>query len=213
MLPIIRTVIFRKIDDVEIDENLIMRETTMRRNIKENIFTVGISAILLMIFAVQGNPAPVFQEKKDSLEARLQRLEDKEEILLLLRNYGQFLDKRDFVSFSRLFSEKGGEWIGGMGKAKGSAAIRKLMEDTLGTNTEKAGPPNYHVFTNEMIVVKGNQANALSKWIFVVQGDGAKPQMMYLGHYEDSLVREDGRWKFLRRTVYADIPTDSQMSR
>lgn len=185
----------------------------MRRNLKSYIFTVGISAILLVIFAVQRNPATAFPEKEDSLEFRLQRLEDKEGILLLLKSYGQFLDKRDFIAFSKLFSEKDGEWIGGMGKAKGSAAIRKLMENTIGANTDKASLPNYHIFTNEMIVVKGNQANALSKWIFVVQGDGSKPQMMYLGHYEDSFVKEDGRWKFLRRTVYADIPTDRQMSR
>ena len=178
-----------------------------------NVFT-GISlAVLLLTWAIPGKMEAATQGKGVSLESRLQQLEDKEEIRLLLKRYGQFLDSRDFVSFSKLFSEKNGEWIGGMGKAKGSADIRKLMENSIGTNTGKASPPNYHIFTNEMIAVKGDQANALSKWIFIVQADGSKPQMIYLGHYEDSLLREDGQWKFLRRTVYADIPIDSQMKR
>ena len=99
-----------------------------------------------------------------------------------------------------------------MGKAKGPQAIRKLMEDTIGKNTEKIRAPNFHLFTNEIIHVNGNQADATTKWIFVVQGEANRPQALYLGHYEDSLVRENGRWKFLRRVVFADIPADNAIS-
>ena len=152
-------------------------------------------------------------QRRESLESRLQALEDREEIRQLLLDYGRFLDQRDFASFSRLFAEKGGEWIGGMGKAKGPQAIRKLMEDTIGGNTEKISMPNFHLFTNEIIHVSGNQANATTKWMFVVQGQANNPQPLYLGHYEDSLVRENGRWKFLRRTVHADIPSDNTLSK
>lgn len=185
----------------------------MKINSNINVFTSLSLVVLLLILAIPGNMKAETPEKKMSMESRLRQLEDKEEIRLLLKRYGQFLDSRDFGSFSKLFSEKDGEWIGGMGKAKGSAAIRKLMENSIGANTKKVTPPNYHIFTNEMIAVKENEANALSKWIFVVQADETKPQMMFVGHYEDSLVREDGQWKFLRRTVYADIPTDNQMNR
>jgi len=34
-----------------------------------------------------------------------------------------------------------------------------------------------------------------------------------LGHYEDSLVHAQGRWKFLKRAVYSDIPADDSLSR
>ena len=101
-------------------------------------------------------------------------------------------DRRDFASFAQLFAEKNGEWIGGMGKAQGSQAIRKLMEDTIGKSTGKAGTPDFHLFTDETIQVDGDHADATTKWIFVVQGDGGRPQPLYLGHYEDTMVRKDG---------------------
>ena len=148
-------------------------------------------------------------QKRGSVEARLRQLEDREEIRQLLMDYGRYLDQRDFAAFSQLFAEKDGEWIGGMGKAKSPLSIRKLMEDTIGKDTNKAiVAPNYHLFTNEIIQVNGDKAKATTKWIFVVQGDGARPQMFYLGHYEDSLVRENGRWKFFQRVVHGDIPAD-----
>jgi hypothetical protein len=67
-----------------------------------------------------------------SLESRLKRLEDREEIRGLLMDYGRFLDRRDFKSFSELFAAAEGEWVGGFGSAKGSKAICELMERTIG---------------------------------------------------------------------------------
>jgi hypothetical protein len=152
-------------------------------------------------------------EKREALESRLQKLEDREEIRQLLKDYGRFLDQRDFASFSQLFAEKEGEWIGGMGQAKSPEAIRKLMEDTIGKSTGKEVPPNYHLFMNDSIHINGNQADALTKWMFVVQGEKGGPQPLYLGHYEDTFIRENGRWKFLKRIVHTDIPTDKALSK
>lgn len=146
----------------------------------------------------------------DSVADRLRRLEDAEEIRLLLHSYGRFLDARDFASFSGLFAEREGEWIGGMGRAKGRAAILKLMEDSIGTGTP--GAPNRHVFSNEMISIDGDRAAAVSTWMFLVQAE-SRPQMVYVGRYEDLLVREQGRWRFLRRTVHAEIPPDAVAER
>jgi hypothetical protein len=146
------------------------------------------------------------------LTARIQILEDREEIRQVLKNYGRFLDQRDFASFSQLFAEKEGEWNGGFGKAKGALAIRKLMEDTIGNNPDKQAPPSYHLFLNDIIHVNGNQADAITKWMFMVQGEKGGPQPFYLGHYDDTFIRENGRWKFLKRIVHTDIPTDKTLS-
>jgi hypothetical protein len=178
---------------------------------------LSITGVIALVLA--GNPASDFayadsKEKPDTMDARLQRLEAREEIRLLLMDYGRFLDQRDFESFSQLFAEKKGEWIGGMGKATGPHAIRKLMEDTIGKNTNQAvSAPNCHLFTNEVIHVNGDTARATTKWIFAVQGEAGRPQLFYIGHYEDSIVREKGRWKFLRRVVYGDIPADNPLER
>jgi len=177
------------------------------------LFAASVTGIILIGGVMSSRTNEATAQKRESLESRLQKLEDREEIRQLLKDYGRFLDQRDFASFSQLFAEKDGEWIGGMGKAKGPQAIRKLMEDTIGKNTEKISAPNFHLFTNEIIHVNGDQAAATTKWIFVVQSQTNTPQPLYLGHYEDSLIRENGRWKFLRRTVYADIPGDSTLSK
>jgi hypothetical protein len=174
--------------------------------------TLFLILFALILSTIPGCITAADDTKGESLAARIQKLEDREEIRQLLKDYGRFLDQKDFASLSRLFAEKEGEWIGGMGKAKGSQAIRKLMEDAIGKITDKDAPPNYHLFTNDIIHVKGNQADATTKWMFVVQGEKGGPQPYYLGHYEDAFIRENGRWKFLKRVVYADLPTDKALS-
>ncbi|MBN1831876.1 MAG: nuclear transport factor 2 family protein [Deltaproteobacteria bacterium] len=175
------------------------------------LFVLGIAAILTAgtgpfpAWAEQG----AFMSKHEDLESRVKELEDHEEIRQLLMDYGRFLDQRDFRAFSELFAETDGEWIGGMGRAKGSKAIRELMESTIGRDTSIT--QSCHLFTNETIQVNGDQATALTKWIFVVPGESNRPQLFFLGHYEDSMIRENGRWKFLRRVVRADIPRDDQI--
>jgi hypothetical protein len=141
----------------------------------------------------------------DTTETRLRKLEDREAIRRLLVDYGKLLDQRNFDAFSQLFAEKEGEWVGGMGKAKGPQAIRKLMEDSIGT---KPNNSNFHVFTNEIIDLDGDRATATTKWMFMVRGDGNRPQPFYLGHYEDTFIRENGKWKFLRRVAHTDIPAE-----
>jgi hypothetical protein len=145
------------------------------------------------------------------LEKRLQRLEDREEIRQLLINYGRYLDQGDFAAFSKLFSENDGEWIGGMGKAKGPQAIRKLMEESIGIMAARKNA-SFHLFADETIHLAGDRATATTKWIFVVQEEANRPQPVLMGHYEDDLVRENGSWRFQRRVVHSDIPTDADLA-
>lgn len=181
---------------------------------------IPISYLLVLVIAVVLGvsiiPLQVRGEKKEvlsnttNMEARLKKLEDREEIRQLIMDYGRFLDQRDFKSFSELFAKTDGEWIGGMGKAKGSQAIRELMESTIGKDTSMN--KSVHLFTNEMIQIDGDQASAVTKWIFVVTGESNRPQLFFVGNYEDTMIRENGCWKFLRRTVHADIPTDDKIN-
>jgi len=133
-----------------------------------------------------------------SIAARLQRLEDIEEIRTLLIDYGRHLDSRDLVAYSRLFA-KDGEWVGGFGSAKGPAGILEFMQKNLGTGPNRNG--NFHIMSNFEIDVKGDTATARSRWTFIVPGADGKPTISQAGRYEDLLVREDGRWKFKKRTA------------
>lgn len=142
------------------------------------------------------------QTKNPSLESRIQRLEDVQEIQRVLTDYGRFLDARDFASYSHLFA-KDGEWVGGFGTVKGPAAIQAFMEKNIpGPNTAH----NYHVLSNFEIDAHGDTATAWSRWAFIVPGPDKKPAMAQGGRYEDLLIREDGHWKFKRRTALNDLP-------
>ena len=84
-------------------------------------------ASLLLLLALL--PLAAQQDNK-SLAARVQRLEDIEEIRTVLLDYGRFLDSRDFAAYSRLFA-KDGEWVGGFGTVQGPAAIQAFMEKNI----------------------------------------------------------------------------------
>jgi len=138
-----------------------------------------------------------------ALSARLQHLEDMEEIRTLLLDYGRFLDSRDLPAYSRLFA-KDGEWVGGFGSARGPAGIQAFMEKNLGTGPNRGN--TYHILSNFVIDVKGDTATAWSRWTFITPGADGKPVISQAGRYDDTLVREDGHWKFKRRVASNDIP-------
>lgn len=160
-------------------------------------------AVSLLLSAATA--AQTTEPKARSLEARIQRLEDTQEIRDLLTSYGRLLDAHDLAGYSQLFA-KNGEWVGGFGSAKGPAAIQALMEKNLGATPKGIPGSTYHLLTNFMIKVNGDRATAWSRWSFTVTGADKKPSILYGGHYDDTLIREDGHWKFLRRVAVNDIP-------
>jgi uncharacterized protein (TIGR02246 family) len=160
-------------------------------------------AALLLMTAVLTAQAPRAGQSDASIGARLQRLEDIEEIRTLLLDYGRFLDSRDLTAYSRLFA-KDGEWVGGFGSAKGPAEILAFMQKNLGTGPNRNN--SFHILSNFEIDVKGDTASAWSRWTFIVPAPDGKPVISQSGRYDDTLVREEGRWRFKRRTASNDIP-------
>jgi ketosteroid isomerase-like protein len=155
-------------------------------------------------FLLLASTAPqVAAQSKPSVEARLQRFEDKEEITQVLLDYGRYLDSRDFAGYSSLFA-KDGEWVGGFGQVQGPAAIKAFMEKNMaGPNTQK----NYHLLSNFVIAVNGDTATAWSRWAFVVPSAQGGALISQAGRYDDTLIRENGRWKFKKRTAGNDTGT------
>ena len=54
--------------------------------------------------------------------------------------------------------------------------------------------------------VDGDRATASSLWMHVRRGEDDHPLLPTLGGYTDELIREDGRWRFLSRSVSPLIP-------
>ncbi len=169
----------------------------------------GVQPYLESPTTAQRSPAGQTGQNPGSLEARLQRFEDKEEIEQLLLDYGRHLDDRDFAAYSRLFAADG-EWAGGFGSVTGPANIQAFMEKNLGTGPNRAG--NYHLLSNFVITVDGETATAWSRWAFVVPGERGAT-IAQAGRYDDTLVRENGRWRFKRRVASNDTPGPAAASR
>lgn len=140
-----------------------------------------------------------------ALQQRVQVLEDREAIRSLILAYGVAHDNRDYRTFAALFAREG-EWVSGMGSAKGPEAIFTLMDDTIGHNPQPGGSGTFHILSNEEIKVEGDLASANTKWMYVTPDEDGSPDILILGHYLDEFIREDGVWKFLRREAPMNLP-------
>lgn len=163
--------------------------------------------LLLSLITIAG-PMPSVLAADNALAelaARVQVLEDREEIRNLILAYGTAHDHRDYRSFANLFAREG-EWVSGMGSGKGPDGVFKLMDEMIGHNPLPQGSGTFHVMSNEKIDIEGGRASALTKWIYITPDSDGKPGLTILGHYNDEFIREDGQWKFLRREAPVDLP-------
>jgi uncharacterized protein (TIGR02246 family) len=165
--------------------------------------TVTTLAATLVVLGSLATP-PAHADDLASLAARVRVLEDREEIRALILAYGQAHDHRDYRAFANLFASNG-EWIGGLGSANGPEAIFALMDKSIGHNPLPNGSGTFHVMTNEQIEIEGDVASSTTKWLYITPGDDDSPKLTYLGHYDDRFIRENGRWRFLRRQSVSDI--------
>jgi len=78
------------------------------------------------------------------------------------------------------------------------------MEKNLGTGPNRTN--TFHILSNFEIEVKGDTATAWSRWTFITPAADGKPVISQSGRYDDILVRENGKWRFKRRTASNDIP-------
>ncbi len=156
-------------------------------------------ALLPALAAAQGS-AP-------SLAQRVQRIEDQLAIQRILVDYAATQDAHDYDGYAALFA-RDGEWINGRNVYKGRAAIHKMLVDLYGKP-----PPGYvnnesfHISYDAQIDVHGDRATAHSRHLLIMRGPDGEPVPMLAGRYEDEFIREDGRWKILKRVDTPVMPT------
>ena len=99
-------------------------------------------------------------------------------------------------------------WVGGV--ERGSAAIRRAMSNfgggaVMGTIPADATerPRTRHQIINHVITVNGDTATSFAYWFAMTnKTTHGQIEILYMGHYEDELVRIGGEWKFKKRVVY-----------
>ena len=124
----------------------------------------------------------------------------------LLITYARFLDKEDLVGYSNLFASDG-VWEGGIGSAKGPADILAMLQAVFARTTRGQYGNSYHIMSDIIIDVDGDTASSRSRWTWMVEGENGNPVPQRSGHYEDTLVRENGEWKFKYRLTVTELPT------
>jgi hypothetical protein len=144
-------------------------------------------------------------DELEGLRAAIRELQDREEIRRLIAEYRFTLDRRDLRAFSALFAREG-SWSGRSGEATGPEAIFTMLSAQLPDNPPAPASTLWHLNSDPVIDVDGDRATAFTHWMHVRRGEGDTVLMPTLGGYEDTLVREDGAWRFARRTVIPLIP-------
>ena len=140
---------------------------------------------------------------RDVAAERLQRLEDREQILELMAAYGATLDRRDFAAFAQLFTEDAA-YGGGAATTltRGRHEIATMLEKAITSNTANLPGPNSHLFFNPSIQVQGDRATARSKGAYTVPDKATRAtQLIFFINYEDTFVRREGHWLFQQRLL------------
>jgi hypothetical protein len=134
--------------------------------------------------------------------------DDRAEIENLSNRYMIATDAGDMDTAMAAWTEDGElHWAGGV--EKGKAAIRKAMSgfaDARSTSIPQGAtswPRSRHFILNHVIDVNGNTAKTIAYWLELTNSTPQKDvQLVYFGHYEDELVKQNGRWLFRTRKVF-----------
>lgn len=138
----------------------------------------------------------------DSIEARLQRLEDLQAINQLFIDYGEHLDAGDFAAYAQLFAEDGEVLLGPMGRAAGRSQIEALMTSNLAAGVGST----FHIVCSPRITVNGDTASSTVMWSVATSADDGLARVSMVGHHLDDLVRTPDGWRFQRRRGIVNLP-------
>lgn len=130
-------------------------------------------------------------------DPRLEALIDRQAIdQLVAGDYPRALDAHDWDAYVANFTEDGELSLGAQ-SAKGHDEMKKLLE---GLGDERID----HVITNLSYRIDGDTAMGGAYWQDIGLVNGA-PGVIVAGHYDDTLRKVDGEWKFAKRSIIIDF--------
>lgn len=134
--------------------------------------------------------------------------EDRAEIEDLSNKYMIAVDAGDIDTVMSTWADDG-VLYSAFGVARGKAAIRKTMSafgGALQANVPEGAtfrPRTHHQIINHVIEVHGNTATTVAYWFAITNATPQHDvQLLFFGHYEDTLVKINGHWLFKTRRVY-----------
>jgi hypothetical protein len=180
--------------------------TVARETRRLNTITV-LGAAALAAFAAACQDSSVDPARLGALESRLSQaeakidtLEDEQQIKNLTRAYGYYLDKGLWSHVVDLFAAEAVVEIQQRGVYVGRAGVRNLFEGVLGNGVGAAdGLRDGRVFNHMILqgVVHTDGDRARGRWrAFIQVGVLDAAAIWAEGVYENDYVKEDGVWKF-----------------
>ena len=134
--------------------------------------------------------------------------DDRAEIVNLSNRYMVAVAAGDLDTVMSTWHEDGVlDWVFGVEHGKdeihaamsgfGGARYEEIEEDATWRQRTR------HQIINHVIDIDGDTATTIAYWFALTNKTPQNDvQTFYFGHYEDELVKEDGRWLFTKRTVY-----------
>jgi ketosteroid isomerase-like protein len=134
--------------------------------------------------------------------------DDRAEIENISNKYMVAVDAGDIETVMSTWAEDGVlEWVNGV--ERGKTAIRKAMSGFGGARKVEipegamSRPRTRHQIINHVIDVEGDTARTTAYWFALTNNTPQKDvQLLYMGHYEDILMRVNGKWLFKSRKVF-----------
>jgi len=150
----------------------------------------AVAFISIVLVACQPAAAPP--------DPNLARLVDQQAIAQLIAGtYPNALDKGDFDTYAKLYTEDGELTLQG-NTVKGRAAIKAFV---AALPTE---PRLIHPITNLSYTVNGDTATGGAYWQDVGLVNGA-PGVVIAGRYEDTLRKVNGEWQIAKRGIVIEF--------
>ena len=134
---------------------------------------------------------------------------DRAEIENISARYMVAVDSGDIETVMSTWADDGVlEWVRGV--ENGKDAIRKAMSNfggaaLIGTlpADAKTRQRTRHQIINHVIDVNGDTAKTTAYWFAMTNNTPQRDvQMLYMGHYEDELVKRNCKWLFKKRKVF-----------
>jgi len=176
-------------------------------------------AALTIVAAAATGSAFAQSKSAESAAMRMQKIEDRQAIeQLLMGDYPRALDSANWKAYSALFAKDGTLIMqGGAIKRTGPPAIEEFFTKMPAFGGQAASatpspcpvpagtPRTMHVVTNLSLHIDGDMATDQAYWQTIATRD-CKSVVAGSGHYEDTLKREDGKWRFATREIFDDLP-------
>jgi hypothetical protein len=134
--------------------------------------------------------------------------DDRAEIENMSNKYLNAIDAGDVDTAMAMWVDDGElEWARGVEKGKDAihkamAGLAKTAQGTVAADG-KSRNRYRHFLLNHVIDVEGNSAKSVAYWFNTTNATPQKDvQLVYMGHYEDELVKVKGKWFFKKRRVF-----------